>query len=324
MKGAAELIADRGEAAADAEFFRSREFLDAEGVTHTLRIQAGGRELAAPIVVREIPGTEQVDATSPYGYPGLRDAGGRPIDPASIDFGPTGLVAAFLRHALGDPPLVGASERNVVQIADPAAAGEDQGERPQPDQPQPARRIRGPDRRRRRGRPRGSRRIPRRLRGDDAPHQRRRALLLRRRLLRPDPRVGPRLAGAGRRPRRWGRRGLDPGRERRLPPLLPQRQLRLEPRRLADEERGRGAGRGRRRAGPAAQPRRRDHPRRPARGVQARVREPRDAVAHLGDRLRLEGLRPPQRRPRHGPVLPGVPLAVARRVRPVRRESGRS
>ena len=34
----AELIADRGEAAAGEDFFRSRPFLDAEGVTHTLRI----------------------------------------------------------------------------------------------------------------------------------------------------------------------------------------------------------------------------------------------------------------------------------------------
>ncbi len=36
----AELIEDRGEAAAGEEFFRSRPFLDAEGVTHTLRIEA--------------------------------------------------------------------------------------------------------------------------------------------------------------------------------------------------------------------------------------------------------------------------------------------
>ena len=36
---AAELIADRGEAAGGDEFFRSRPFLDAEGVTHTLRIE---------------------------------------------------------------------------------------------------------------------------------------------------------------------------------------------------------------------------------------------------------------------------------------------
>ncbi len=32
----------------------------------------------------------------------------------------TGLVSAFIRHTLGEPPLTGAAERNVVQIADPA------------------------------------------------------------------------------------------------------------------------------------------------------------------------------------------------------------
>ncbi len=42
-----------------------------------------------------------------------------PLDPADPDFSGTGLVSAFLRHALGDPPLAGASQRNVVQIADP-------------------------------------------------------------------------------------------------------------------------------------------------------------------------------------------------------------
>jgi hypothetical protein len=129
VSGAAELIADRGEAAAAEEFFRSRPFLDAEGVTHTLRIEAGDRPLIAPLVVREISGTDRRDATSPYGYPGLVseiDPTGRgsisdapPLDPATIDFAPTGLVAVFLRHTLGDPPLTGASERNVVQIADP-------------------------------------------------------------------------------------------------------------------------------------------------------------------------------------------------------------
>ena len=119
MNAVAALIADRGEAAADAEFFRSRPFLDAEGVTHTLRIEADGRELAAPILVREIPGTGQFDASSPYGYPGLRDGAGEPLDPATVDFAPTGLVAAFIRHTLGEPPLAGANERNLVQIADP-------------------------------------------------------------------------------------------------------------------------------------------------------------------------------------------------------------
>ena len=42
------------------------------------------------------------------------------LDPASIDFSATGLVSAFIRHTLGDPPFAGATERNVVQIADPA------------------------------------------------------------------------------------------------------------------------------------------------------------------------------------------------------------
>jgi hypothetical protein len=41
------------------------------------------------------------------------------LDPDSIDFSGTGLVSVFLRHRLGPPALAGASERNVVQIADP-------------------------------------------------------------------------------------------------------------------------------------------------------------------------------------------------------------
>ena len=43
----AELIADRGAAAESEEFFRSRPFLDAEGVTHTLRIVSGERSCAS-------------------------------------------------------------------------------------------------------------------------------------------------------------------------------------------------------------------------------------------------------------------------------------
>jgi hypothetical protein len=131
----AELIGDRGGAAASEEFFRSRPFLDAEGVTHTLRIEAAEAELLAPLIVRGIgadPAHER-DAISPYGYPGmaLRGAtsdidhprGGStsaaPLDPATIDWSGTGLVSAFIRHALGEPPLAGSSERNLVQIADP-------------------------------------------------------------------------------------------------------------------------------------------------------------------------------------------------------------
>ena len=128
----AELIEDRGEAAAGEDFFRSRPFLDAEGVTHTLRIAAEAADFVAPLIVREIGGGPERDAISPYGYPGLASSASdidhtRPgsmsdalLDPAAIGFSATGLVTVFLRHTLDLPPLAGASERNVVQIADPA------------------------------------------------------------------------------------------------------------------------------------------------------------------------------------------------------------
>jgi hypothetical protein len=129
----AELIADRGEAAAGTEFFRSRPFLDAEAVTHTLRIEGEGVELVAPLIVRPIGDGPERDATSPYGFPGMVSAErgsplvrmatkrtAAPIDPAAVDFSATGLVSVFVRHALIDPPLRGTTERNVVQIADPA------------------------------------------------------------------------------------------------------------------------------------------------------------------------------------------------------------
>ncbi|HXS32851.1 MAG TPA: GNAT family N-acetyltransferase [Solirubrobacterales bacterium] len=126
---AAELIEDRGEAAAGEQFFRSRPFLDAEGVTHTLRIATNQGELLAPLIVSKIGDGPQLDAISPYGYPGIAGpsdfdptGGGSKsdgLDPTRIDFSATGLVAAFIRHTLGEPPLSGSSERNVVLIADP-------------------------------------------------------------------------------------------------------------------------------------------------------------------------------------------------------------
>ncbi len=150
----AELIEDRGEAAAGEDFFRSRPFLDAEGVTHTLRVVQEEIELVAPLIVREIGEGPERDAISPYGYPGLTPASGRhldplqrpdpvrasdidhtgagsmsdaPLEPAEIDFAATGLVSVFIRHTLGEPPLAGASERNVVQIADPALPAKSRG-----------------------------------------------------------------------------------------------------------------------------------------------------------------------------------------------------
>jgi hypothetical protein len=134
----AELIEDGGEAAAADDFFRSRPFLLAEAATHTLRIETSEGDLLAPLLVRPIGEGPDRDAISPYGYPGLTSgrtrvllryseenassapAGG--LDPDAIDFSATGLVSVFLRHRLDFVPLSGASERNVVQVADPALA----------------------------------------------------------------------------------------------------------------------------------------------------------------------------------------------------------
>jgi len=129
----AELIEDRGAAAASDQFFRCRPFLDAEGVTHTLRIESDAGELLAPLIVRPIGEGPELDAISPYGYPGISRSGRTSsryaegsttstggIDPGAVDFSATGLVSAFIRHTLEEPPpLAGSGERNVVQIADP-------------------------------------------------------------------------------------------------------------------------------------------------------------------------------------------------------------
>ena len=119
----AELIEDGGTAvASSADFFRSPQFLAAEGATHTLRIEtAAGGEILAPLVVRPIGDGPERDATSPYGYPGVAAPAGVAVDPATVDFSATGLVSAFFRHRLGEPPpLTGATPRNVVEVADPA------------------------------------------------------------------------------------------------------------------------------------------------------------------------------------------------------------
>lgn len=118
----AELIADGGKAASSPEFFRSPEFLEAEGTTHSLRIPVEGGELVAPLVVREIDGSDLFDAISPYGYPGFAVNAGQKTTaiPEEIDFSRTGLVTAFVRHALGgEPPLAGATPRNVCLLSDP-------------------------------------------------------------------------------------------------------------------------------------------------------------------------------------------------------------
>jgi hypothetical protein len=119
----AELLADRGAAAEAPEFFRSRPFLDAEEVTHTLRIAAGRSEIAVPVIVREIPDAEGLsDAISPYGYPGATVSGaGEPLGPGEVEWSATGLVSLFARDRIGPPPFLrGATERSLVQVHDPA------------------------------------------------------------------------------------------------------------------------------------------------------------------------------------------------------------
>ncbi|MGH2986484.1 MAG: GNAT family N-acetyltransferase, partial [Solirubrobacterales bacterium] len=114
----AELIADRGAAAHSDDLFRSPPFLDAEGVTHTLRLESAGRTALVPLIVREVEGSERVDAISPYGYPGGLLAGaGSPPRPGDVDWSRTGLVSVFARERLvGEPWLAGSIERSAVLV----------------------------------------------------------------------------------------------------------------------------------------------------------------------------------------------------------------
>jgi hypothetical protein len=148
----AQLIEDGGASAGGdvglhpTEFFRGAHFLEAEGATHTLRIETDDLELLAPLIVRPIGDGPDRDAISPYGYPGFTVVGELPpdrvrsspdhvresanapgeagdpgwLDPAEVDFHRTGLVSMFIRHRLDLVPFSGSTERNVVQIADPA------------------------------------------------------------------------------------------------------------------------------------------------------------------------------------------------------------
>jgi hypothetical protein len=120
--GSAELIGDGGAAAVSDDLFRSRAFLDAEGVTHTLRIESEDRTTLLPLIVRAVDGSDLCDATSPYGYPGATIEGDGPApDPSEIDWGRTELVSLFLRDRLGEPTLAGANPRSTVYLHDPAA-----------------------------------------------------------------------------------------------------------------------------------------------------------------------------------------------------------
>lgn len=118
----AELIADRGAAARSDDLFRCEAFLEAEGVTHTLRLSGLERIASVPLIVREIDRSGAVDAVSPYGYPGgLVEGGGAAFDPSDVDWSQTGLVSIFGRERLAaEPWLTDAKARSRVLLHDPA------------------------------------------------------------------------------------------------------------------------------------------------------------------------------------------------------------
>ncbi|MFI5121695.1 MAG: GNAT family N-acetyltransferase [Vicinamibacteria bacterium] len=119
---AAELLADGGAAAESDDLFRCRSFLEAEGVTHTLRIESPDRIALVPMIVRQVEGDERLDAVSPYAYPGGRVSGpGEAPAPSEVDWTATGLVSAFGRERIASEPwLAGARERSKVLVHDPA------------------------------------------------------------------------------------------------------------------------------------------------------------------------------------------------------------
>jgi hypothetical protein len=123
VEGRAELISDRGAAAESDDFFRSRAFYDAEGVTHTLHVESRAGDACVPLLVNDIAGTDGLlDAISPYGYPGARlEAGAPRLDPAMLDWSGVGLVSVFLRDRIGHQPfLQNATRRSAVQVHDPS------------------------------------------------------------------------------------------------------------------------------------------------------------------------------------------------------------
>ncbi len=117
----ARLIDDGGEAAATpGQFFRSPDFLAAEGVTHTLSVEGEGEPLLLPLIVRSIDSGERADAISPYGYPGAAAVPDPPPDPVAVDWSATGLVSVFIRDRIGATPcLARARARGEVMLADP-------------------------------------------------------------------------------------------------------------------------------------------------------------------------------------------------------------
>jgi len=120
----AQLVDDAGRAAETDDFFRSRAFYEAEGVSHSLIVGGdSGDELALPLLVHGIGDSGQLDAITPYGYPGaaIRVDRSSPPDPGALDWSATGLVSIFVRDRIGHAPcFAGGTRRSAVQVHDPS------------------------------------------------------------------------------------------------------------------------------------------------------------------------------------------------------------
>jgi hypothetical protein len=119
----ARLLADEGRAAETDDFFRSRAFYDAEGVSHSLLVEGAGDDVALPLLVHDVGDSGRRDAITPYGYPGgaVLTGRGSPPDPEAVDWSATGLVSVFVRDRIGrDPLFQNATRRSAVQVHDPA------------------------------------------------------------------------------------------------------------------------------------------------------------------------------------------------------------
>jgi hypothetical protein len=116
----AHLISDAGAAAASDDLFRSRSYMRAEGVTHTLRVSSPARATLVPLIVREVEGSPLRDAISPYGYPGATVEGdGPPPEAREVDWAPTELVSVFIRDRLGESAFAAPTARSELYLHDP-------------------------------------------------------------------------------------------------------------------------------------------------------------------------------------------------------------
>ena len=118
MSARASLIEDGGSEASEPDhFFRAPEFLEAEGVTHTVAIELEAGELRLPVIVRRSREVISLDATSPYGYPGR--AGETPYGPGRDRLGRHRAGQRFVRDRIGEPPsLANGTVRSEVQLVE--------------------------------------------------------------------------------------------------------------------------------------------------------------------------------------------------------------